>query len=440
MATVAIIGAGLGGLPTAYELRQLLPAEHRVILISEADQFTFIPGLIRVGLDLDPLEDIQLDLHRLAARHRLEFIHGRVSHLDPHRQRLTAGEQTLDYDYAVIATGAHLAFEEMPGLGPHHGYTQSVCTADHALEARRAWRDFLKHPGPLVVGAVPQAGCFGPAYEFLLLAEQQLRLQGLRDQVEITYVTPEPYAGHLGVGGLHQARELTEGLMRQRGIRVIDNAAIAQVEPEAIHLADGRRLPFRYAMILPNFQGVSFVRESGLGNARGFVPVNDCYQHPEFPSIYALGVSVQLSQPEKTPVPIGLPKSGQMTEAMGLAVAHNIAVSLGAIAGSYTKPTLEALCFAEYGETGIVYIAVPAIPDPVKGRKRAYAWRGRWVNWAKANFETYFLLKMKLGLGVPWFERWGLRVLFQIDLIRPLPPEPTDGPPALPAGPEVVGP
>ncbi len=358
MANVIVVGAGLGGLPTAYELRHLLPAEHRVILISDTDCFTFIPGLIRVALDLDPLDDVQLDLDRLAARHHLELVRGRVSHLDPHQQRLTVNGETLDYDYLAIATGAHLAFEDMPGLGPHHGYTQSVCTAPHALEARAAWQEFLQNPGPLVVGAVPQAGCFGPAYEFAFVAEQQLRLHGIRDQVDITYVTPEPYAGHLGVGGLQNARALTESLMQERGIRVIDNAAIASVAPERVQLADGREVPFKYAMILPNFSGVEFVRASGLGDARGFVPVNDRYQHPEFPSIYALGVSVKLSQPEKTPVPIGLPKSGQMTEAMGVAVAHNIAVSLGAIASSYSTPTLEALCFADYGNTGIAYLAV----------------------------------------------------------------------------------
>jgi len=422
MATVVVIGAGLGGLPTAYELRHLLPAEHRVILISETDTFTFIPGLVRVALDLDPLDDVQLDLHRLAARHHLELIRGRVSHLDPHQQRLTVGEQVIDYDYVAIATGAHLAFEEMEGLGPHNGYTHSVCIADHALTARDAWQEFLKNPGPLVVGAVPKAGCFGPAYEFLFTAEHQLRQYGLRDQVDITYVTPEPYAGHLGVGGLHNAREFTEDLMKKRGIRVLDNAAIARVEPDRLHLEDGRSLPFKYSMILPSFAGVEFVRQSGLGDARGFIPVNDRYQHPEFPSVYALGVSVQLAQPEQTRVPIGLPKSGQMTEAMGVAVAHNIAVSLGAIPTPYCKPTLEALCFAEYGDTGIAYIAVPTVPDPVTGRKQAYALRGVWVNWVKASFESYFLFKMRFGLGMPWFERLSLRALFKIDLTRPEPP------------------
>jgi sulfide:quinone oxidoreductase len=68
MAHVVVIGAGLGGLPTAYELRQLLPSQHRVALISEHAKFTFIPGLVRVALDIEPLDHFQLDLDPLAQR------------------------------------------------------------------------------------------------------------------------------------------------------------------------------------------------------------------------------------------------------------------------------------------------------------------------------------------------------------------------------------
>ncbi|MCG8366486.1 MAG: sulfide:quinone reductase, partial [Pseudanabaenales cyanobacterium] len=153
------------------------------------------------------------------------------------------------------------------------------------------------------------------------------------------------------------------------------------------------------------------------------ISVLPTYQHPKFPSIYALGVSVQLNQPEETAIPIGLPKSGEMAEAMGLAVAHNIAVELGAIKAPLKSPTLEALCFAEFGNTGIAYIAVPVVPDPITGKRRfAYAVQGRWVTWVKAAFEEYFMLKMRLGVGVPWFEQLGLRMLFGLSLVKSLPP------------------
>jgi sulfide:quinone oxidoreductase len=425
MARAVVIGAGLGGLPAAYELRHHLPPDCDVTLIAGEPQFTFIPGLVQVALGHKPLEHVQLDLHALARRHRLTLVDRPVTAVDPAGRRITvAGGETVDYDQVLIATGAALAFDLIPGLGPHGGHTQSICTPEHALQAREAWRRFLEEPGPLVVGAAPGAGCFGPAYEFVLMADHDLRRRGLRDRVPITYVTPEPYVGHLGVSGVKNARELTTQLMAERGIEVIDSMRITAVEPQRLLLEDGRALPFGYAMVLPSFRGVSFIRDCpGLGDEKGFIPVDATMRHPAFPGVYAAGVSVKLAQPDPTPIPIGLPKSGQMTEAMATAAAHNIAVEMGALQGPLQVPTLEALCFAEFGSTGIAYIAAPVVPDPKTGRRRtAYAVRAPWVVWAKAAFEEYFMLKMRYGAGLPWFERLGLRALFRLRLFRPAPP------------------
>lgn len=422
MANVVVIGAGLGGLPTAYELRHMLPPEHRVILITDRPKFTFIPGLVRVALDLAPIEHFQLDLAPLAQKHGLELVTSPVTQLDPHRKHIhMADGQTIDYDYVAIATGASFAFDNIPGLGPHGGYTHSICSASHAVDAQAAWRNFLANPGSLVVGAAPGAGCFGPAYEFLLMADWILRRQGLRDQATLTLVTPEPYTGHLGVSQVKNAEKLTEKLLRKHNVNIINNAAITSITANTITLDDGREITQDYAMILPAFRGVKFIRDTpGLGNNKGFIPVLPTHQHQQFPEIYALGVSVDLAQPEKYAVPIGLPKSGQMTEAMGMAVAHNIARALGVRQSPPQVPTLEAICFAEFGDTGILYVAAPVLPDPTTGKRRySYAVQGKWVVWGKAAFEQYFMTKMRLGAAVPWFERMGLKTLFGLDLVRP---------------------
>ena len=431
MAHVVVIGAGLGGLPTAYELRQLLPSQHRVTLISDQPKFTFIPGLARVGLAIDPLDHFQLDLAPLAQRHNVALVKSKVTVLNPHDQRITleTGE-AIDYDYVAIATGPSFAFDAIPGLGPHDGYTHSICSPSHALEARDAWLQFLENPGALVVGAAPGVGCFGPAYEFVLMAEQILRKEGLRDRATLTLITPEPYAGHLGVSGVKNAQRLTEALLRKRGVEVITNAAITAISPDAVTLDNGHTIPQQYAMILPAFRGASFIQNTpGLGNQKGFIPVLPTYQHPYFPSVYALGVGVSLSQPEQFRVPIGLPKSGQMTEAMGMAVSHNIAVQLKAIQKPLQTPTLEAICFAEFGDTGILYVAAPVLPDPATGKRRySYAVQGKWVVWGKALFEQYFMTKMRLGAAVPWYERLGLRMMFGVDLVKPITASPQETP------------
>ncbi len=421
MAHIVVIGAGLGGLPTAYELRHLLPRQHRITLIGDTPKFTFIPSLPWVALDLTSLAKIQLEVSPLVTRRGIEWIMGRVTHIDPQQQVLKVGETAIAYDYVVIATGAELALDAIPGLGPTHGYTQSVCNPSHALMAREAWVEFLDHPGPLVVGAVPGVSCMGPAYEFALLADWVLRRRGLREQVPITLVTPEPYAGHLGIGGMANSAQLVRQLLSQRQIEVIENQAITEIRAHEIVLAEGHTLPFTYSMLLSAFRGPKFLQNvPDLADKQGFLPVLPTYQHPLFPSIYAVGVVVQIKPPEKTSIPIGVPKTGQMTEAMGMAVAHNIAIELGAISATPVTPTLEALCLADFGNTGIAFMANPVLPDSITGkRRRAIALQGRWVSWSKTAFEQFFLTKMRWGLAVPWFERLGLRFM-GLSLVEPI--------------------
>ncbi|MBO9998928.1 MAG: FAD-dependent oxidoreductase [Cyanobacteria bacterium SID2] len=421
MAHIVVVGGGIGGLPTAFELRHILPREHQVTLISDRDKFTFIPSLPWVAFDETPLENVQLEIEPLLKGRDIGWIDGRVTHLDPHEQILKVGDRTIAYDYLTISTGAALKLEAVPGLGPEGGYTHSVCNPHHAVLAREAWKEFEKNPGPLVVGAVPGASCMGPAYEFALLADHILRKKGLRDRVPITFVSPEPYAGHLGIGGMANSGKLVTQLFEMKQIEWIENAAVTEITPDTICLAGGRRLPFKFSMLLPPFKGAQFLCDvPGLADAKGFVPVLPTYRHPEFPSIYSVGIATQLAPPEKTPVPIGVPKTGQMTESMGMAVVHNIALDLGVIQGDPVKPTLEAICMADFGDTGIIFIAQPVLPELESGtRRRAVAKRGIWVSWIKTAFERFFMAKLQNGLGVPWFEQLGLSML-GIRLVEPL--------------------
>jgi sulfide:quinone oxidoreductase len=422
-------------LPTAYEIRHLLPKQdHQIILISNTPTFTFLPSLPWVALGLTQLSSIQVRLPERVTKKGIQFRQGSVTHLDPYAQKITVEESkpngksdgnisnTFNYDYLIVATGADLEMDQIPGLGPENGFTQSVCSPHHAEMAHQAWVDFLIHPGPLVVGAVPGASCFGPAYEFALLADYVLRQNGLRDQVPITFITPEPYAGHLGIGGMAHSAELVAQLMAQKGIQVLDNTAVTQVCKDHIILSDQTQIPFSFAMFLPPFRGAQFLRDTtGLTNPEGFLPVLPTYQHPDFETIYSAGVVTQLPVPEVTPLPVGVPKTGQMTEAMGIAAAHNIALKLGVLHGDPVTPTLEAICFADFGDTGILFLADPVLPVPELGRRRrAIAMQGPWVGWMKTAFEQYFLAKMRWGWAVPWFERLGLKGV-GLSLVEPIP-------------------
>jgi sulfide:quinone oxidoreductase len=429
MAHVVVIGAGLGGLPAAYELRHVLPREHQITLISNQPKFTFVPSLPWIALGLKSLDRIQLDLAAIVPQHGIELIQSNVTAIDPKARQITMGDRTLDYDYAVIATGPELAMDTLPGLGPEEGYTQSICNPHHAVLAGAAWEKFLADPGPIVVGAAPGASCFGPAYEFAFLIHHVLQQKGLRNSaatskrshVPITFITSEPYAGHLGIGGMANSRWLIRKFMAAREIELMENTAISHFEPEAVHLANGQKIPAKYMMILPPFRGPRFLREApGLTDAKGFIPVLPTYRHPDFESIYAVGVITQLKAVEQTPIPTGAPKVGLMTEEMALAVAHNIALELGVTSGPQFQPTLQAVCFADFGDTGALFLADPLLPDESGHRHRALTYHGMWVSWIKLGFETYFMTKMRLGWTIPWFERWGFRAI-GLPLVEPVP-------------------
>jgi sulfide:quinone oxidoreductase len=153
------------------------------------------------------------------------------------------------------------------------------------------------------------------------------------------------------------------------------------------------------------------------------VPVLPTYRHPDFESVYAVGVVTQLKPVEATPIPIGVPKVGQMTEEMVISVAHNLALELGVISGHPYKPTLQAICFADFGDTGALFLADPLLPDANGKRHRAITLKGIWVSWMKTAFEKYFMDKMRMGWTMPWFERWGLQML-GLPLVEPLPIDP----------------
>lgn len=119
-----------------------------------------------------------------------------------------------------------------------------------------------------------------------------------------------------------------------------------------------------------------------------------------------------------------------MTEAMGMDVSHSIAVQLGAIQKSLQTPALSAICFAKFGETGILYVAASVRPAPSTGKRhRSSAVQGKWVIWGKVLFEQYFMTKMRLGAAVLWYERPGLRMMFGVDWVKPI----AASPPATPA-------
>lgn len=416
MAHIVIIGAGVGGTPLAYELRAYLSDEHTITVINATHYFQFVPSNPWVAVGWRHREQITLPIGQYLQKKGIEFIGHAVAKIDADDNSLTLTDgRVIKYDYLAITTGPRLAFEEVPGSGPG-GHTQSICTIDHADQAWSAYQQFLKDPGPMAIGAMPGASCFGPAYEFAFIVNADLKKRKIRHKVPITFITSEPYIGHLGLAGVGDSKTLLESELRNHDIKWITNAKTIQVEHQKLitqELNDQQQVikehtvPFKFAMMLPAFRGVDAVANvEGLCNPRGFVMVDEHQRSKKYPNIFAAGVCIAIPPVEVTPVATGAPKTGYMIETMVTAIVKNIQADLAnqpAIAvGSWN-----AICLADMGNTGAAFVALPQIPP----RNVNWFRKGKWVHFAKKAFEWYFLYKMKRGNSEPLYEKFMLKLL-----------------------------
>ena len=416
MAKIVILGAGLGGLVAAYEIKKTLGRKHQVSIISETDYYQFQPSNPWVLVGWRDRKEITVDLAKPLNKRNIELIVGKAEKVDPANKcvRMPDGTQ-VDYDYLVIATGPELAFDDVEGLGPD-GQTESVCHIDHAEKGAAAFEAFCKDPGPIVIGAAQGASCFGPAYETAMIIETELRKRKIRDQVPITFITPEPYIGHLGLDGVGDTKGLLESEMRDRHIKWITNARVVKAEADKVSVEElnedgsvkqAHELPTRYTMLMPPFRGVEAVRDiEGLVNPKGFILTDEFQRNTAWPEVFGIGVCIAIPPMGKTPVPVGVPKTGFMIESMVEATARNIAQLIEGEQPTH-KATWNAICLADFGDGGVAFVAQPQIPP----RNVNWSASGGWVHMAKAGFEKYFLHKLRTGKSETFYENAALGLL-----------------------------
>ena len=411
MAHIVVLGAGLSGSIMAYEMRDQMRAEDTITVITKDPKYHFVPSNPWIAVNWRKREDVSVDLGPVFAKKKIGFkpVAAKKLHADENRVELVDGS-SVAYDYLIIATGPDLAFDEIEGFGPHGGFTQSVCHIDHAEKAAIDFEALCKNPQPIIIGAAQGASCFGPAYEFLFIVETELRRRKIRDKVPMTFVTAEPYIGHLGLDGVGDTKGLLESEMRAKHIKWMTSTRVKKVEQGKMTVEemndDGtvkaeKELPFGFSMMLPAFRGIEPVRGiEGLSNPRGFTIVDKHQQNPKYKNIFAVGVCVAIPPMGPTPVPCGVPKTGFMIESMVTATAHNIGQVLRGEAPTH-QGTWNAVCLADFGDSGVAFVAQPQIPP----RNVNWSSSGKWVHAAKIGFEKYFLRKIRKGTSEPLYEK-----------------------------------
>jgi len=455
---IIVVGGGIGGLSTSFDLRHHLPKDTQISVISDRPDFQFTPSNPWVSIGTRTAKEISVPMTEACRAGKVNYVPGKVLKVDAIKKEvhvLLEGdkkETIMPFDYLVGATGPKLDWSGI--VNPDKHFTEdmpmaevSVCTTPHAESGLAAYKHLQKNPGPIVIGAIQGASCFGPAYEYAMILDHELRAKGIRDKCPITFITSEPYVGHMGLAGVADSYKLLLQLLADRDITVLTNcefnkvdrkAGIVQITQHILPVGEAEAhakagedmfpwkastgkqkadIPANFVMLIPQFKGQDCWKKSskGLASELGLIKVDEYMHNPVYPEIFGVGVCVEFSPVEKTPVPTGAPKTGYLIESMGTAAALNIREMIYAKrnnrevnAVNFRRPSLDTLCLTDFGGTeGALFLASPELPP----RRTAETVRGGIIKVAKVAFEQYFLLKIRTGDCDPFYEKFMLKLV-----------------------------
>lgn len=379
--TVAILGGGTGGLVAARRLRRSLDASDRVVLIDRSPTYQFAPSFLWVLTGARRPEQIRADRRRLR-RAGIEVVEAEVLDIDPTHRTVRTSEAELSFDRLVIALGAELAPELLPGFA---AAAHNVYTLDGAVAAGEALVRFEGGRLAVVVSRLPYK-CPAAPYETAFLAEALLRRRGIRDSVTLDVYTPEPYPMPTAGPVLGDA---LAAMLRARGITLHTGCTVERIDPDGgeLLLADGGRAGNDLLLGVPPHRAPEVLRTSGLAAETGFLPVDRETLATTAEGVFAIG--------DATAIPIAggrfLPKAGVFAEAEAQVVAANIAADL---AGRVPSARFDGsgACFVELGDSRAAYASGDFYaPEGPAIRLRS---PGRHWHAAKVAFEKY------------WMRRW----------------------------------
>ena len=399
--TVLILGGGVGGIVTANTLRELLGPEHRIIVVDKRSEYVFTPSLLWVMVGWRQPEQITKDIHRLV-RPGVELVLAEGQEIDLDGQKVRTSNGDMAYDYLVLALGARLAPEAMPG------FDEAARTPYDLNGATRLWSALQRFEGGRVAVLVSSMPYMCPAapYETALLLDDHLRSRGIRDRCEIAVFTPETLPMAVAGPGMGQA---VVGMLEAKGIGFNPSLNVTRIDPEQNELVFSDRQPEPFDLLagVPPHRPPSIVKRSALANEAGWVPVNRRTLQTGAENVYAIGdvAAVTLANG------MALPKAGVFADGQARTVAHRIADDIRE-RGTRAEYDGSGFCWIEEGggSAGFASGDFYAEPDPVVPLPRS----GRMWHWGKILFEKYWLsegvtreasrLGLNLGskvLGIP---------------------------------------
>lgn len=381
--TILILGGGIGGLMAANELRRLLPGEHRVVLVEKNARHSFPPSFLWLMTgDREP-QQITRDVRSLV-RPGVELILTEAQTIDLANHQVQTSAQKLNFDYLIIALGAEMVFDVVPGLAET---AHTFYTFDGSMKLRDTLRTFAGEKVAVVVSALPYK-CPGAPHEGAMLIANLLRKRDLKNS-EVHLFTPEPQPMPVAGTVLGDA---VKKMLADRGVVFHPLHKLTRVDSTANKIIFDGQESFHYDLLVatPPHRGPRLARESGLANEAGWVPVDRATLQTKHENVYAIGDATAISIPGrwKPDAPLMLPKAGVFAHNQAEVVARRIAAK---VAGVKTETVFcgDGYCMLEAGEdvAGFAYGDFFAEPSPqIQLRRMGWTWHV-----GKVLFEQWWL-------------------------------------------------
>lgn len=357
MRNLVILGAGTAGTMMANRMAGVLsPSEWTITIIDRDDVHLYQPGLLFLPFGGYREEEI-VRPRRSLLDPAIRFVLGDIDRVDPDANTvaLQNGER-LPYDILIIATGSHIRPEQTPGLTGRHWQKDifDFYSLDGASKLAKRLDSF--EGGRMLIDTVEMPiKCPVAPLEFAFLADAYFRKRGIRDKVEMLYVTPLD-----GAFTKPKASAAFGSMLSDRGISVVTNFGASGVNEEsrALMSYDGREEPFDLLVTIPLHGGSEAILRSELGDQIGFVPTDkNTLQSKAHDNIFVIG--------DATDVPAS--KAGAVAHFEGDVLFENLQRY---IAGRSLEPDFDghANCFIETGNDKAMLIDFNYETEPLPGR------------------------------------------------------------------------
>jgi sulfide:quinone oxidoreductase len=382
--TIVVVGGGVGGIVVTNQLRHQLPSSHRIFLIEKNETHAFAPSFLWLMTGDRNRAQITRPL-RYLIREGIDIIHAEVTGIDTSQKSIIASGQVIKYDYLVIALGAELAPELIPGLLER---SHSFYSLEETEKLQRALSEFKGGKIALVVSSLPYK-CPGAPHEGAMLIADYFQRRGIRDIVEISLYTPEsqpmPVAGP-------QLGDAVKYMLGSKNISFHPLHKIVSVDPQTDKIIfEGKdAVHFDMLVAIPPHRAPRMIKNAGIANEAGWIPVDNATLKTKADNVYAIGDITAIVVPGrwKPDIPMMLPKAGVFAHDQAEIVAKRITDEIiGQIPSAQFCGTGYCMLEAGEGMAGFAYGDFFNNPSPkLELRNIGKAW-----HLGKVFFEQWWL-------------------------------------------------